>query len=180
MIHARKASLAPLMLALLMAGCSGRSAKEQTAAMYCPTPFTVEDAQSLTRFKPGPGRDPRDIEFQALLTGATTACSIGGGRMEVDLKMRVTASAGPSVLGGITQVPYFVRVIDGTGAVVQGRDFNAGFKLSTANPRGASLEELTLTLYYSKPADLGAYRVAVGLKPTQEELQYNRRGEQSQ
>ena len=175
MIHGRPAFLAPLVLALVVAGCGGRSAKEQAAAMYCPTPYTVQDAQSLTRFKPGPGHDPRDVEFQAVLSGATVACSLGNGRMEVDLKMRVTASAGPSVLPGVLQVPYFVRVIDGSGAVLQGRDFAAGFRLSTANPRGASLEELTLTLYYNKPADLGAYRIAVGLKPTQEELEYNRR-----
>jgi hypothetical protein len=174
MIRSSLAWAPPLLLALALGGC-GRSAKDSIAASYCPTPYTVQDAQTLTRFKPGPGHDPRDIEFQAVLTGATVACSIGAGRMEVNLKMRVTASAGPSVEAGVSQVPYFVRVIDGSGAVIQGRDFNAGFKLSTANPRGASLEDLTLTLYYSKPSDLGAYRVAVGLKPTQAELEYNRR-----
>ena len=40
---------------------------------------------------------------------------------------------------------------------------------------GASIEEISLTLPYDNPSDLGGYRIAVGLKPTQEELQYNRR-----
>ena len=44
--------------ALVLAGC-GSSAKEQQAASYCPQPLTVQDAQSLTRFKEGAGRDPR-------------------------------------------------------------------------------------------------------------------------
>jgi len=177
MIRARHALPAPVLLALIaaVAGCGGRSAREQAAAIYCPNPFTVEDAQNLTRFKPGPGRDPRDIEFEATLAGASAACAIGHGRLDVDLRMRIVANAGPSVGSGLSSVPYFVRVIDGSGAVVQGQDFAATFRLSTAHPRGASLEQLSLTLFYNRPSDLGAYRVAVGLKPTPEELQYNRR-----
>ncbi len=165
---------APLVLALALGAC-GRSNKEQISGNYCPSPFLVEDAQSLTRFKPGAGRDPRDVAFQASVTGTGVECSAGRGKMEVSLKMRITANAGPSIGPGTTSVPYFVRVIEGNGTVAQGQDFNADFKLSTANPRGASIEEITLTLYYNTPSDLGAYRVAVGLKPTQEELQYNRR-----
>lgn len=113
--------------------------------------------------------------FEASLVGAGTACSMGRGKMDVELKMRIAVNAGPSVASGTSSVPYFVRVIDANGAVRQGQDFSADYKLSTASPRGASLEELTLTLPYDNPSDLGGYRIAVGLKPTQEELQYNRR-----
>ena len=59
----------------------------------------------------------------------------------------------------------------------QGQDVIAGFKLSAANPRGQSQEELALTLPYSQVNDLSAYRIAVGLKPTPEELDYNRRSD---
>jgi hypothetical protein len=166
---------APLVLALTLAGCGGKSNREQVAGSYCPSPFLVEDAQSLTRFKPGPGRDPRDIAFQASVTGTGVTCTASKGKMEVNLKVRLAVNAGPSVGPGTTSVPYFVRVIEGNGNVAQGQDFNADFKLSTASPRGASVEEITLTLFYSKPSDLGAYRVAVGLKPTPQELEYNRR-----
>jgi hypothetical protein len=37
------------------------------------------------------------------------------------------------------------------------------------------MEELSLTLPFATNADLGGYRIAVGLKPTPEELQFNRR-----
>ena len=56
-------------------------------------------------------------------------------------------------------------------AVVQGQEFTADFRLTAASPRGSSQEELSLQL----PVDSGGYRIAVGLKPTQDELNYNRR-----
>jgi hypothetical protein len=173
MINIRIVCLSAL-LPLALASCGG-SKKDEAAALYCPPPLTVTDASTLTRFKPGPGRDPRDVMFEASLTGAGTACSLSRGRMDIDLKMRIAVNAGPSVAAGTSSVPYFVRIIDANGSVKEGRDFNADYKLSTANPRGSSLEELTLSLPFDKPTELGGYRIAVGLKPTPEELQYNRR-----
>ena len=66
---------------------------------------------------------------------------------------------------------YLGPAVDESNNVVQSQEFTADFRLSASNPRGSSQEELTLTLPYS-----GAYRIAVGLKPTPEELNYNRRG----
>jgi len=167
--------LSPALLALILAGCGGKSDKEDVATNYCPTPLTVQDASHLTRFKDGPGRDPRDIVFEADIGNASVTCSVAKNQLQVDMVVRVAATAGPSVVQGQTRVPYFVRVISPSGSVVQGQDFNADFKLSQASPRGASQEELTVRLPFSKPSDLGGYRVAVGLKPTQEELDFNRR-----
>ncbi len=166
---------APVALALVLGGCGGSSTPSPT--VYCPAPFTVQDAGRITHFKPGGGRDPRDIEYEASLVGARTQCEMKRGQMNVTLVMRIAVQAGPSVTGAPTQVPYFVRVLTGAGTVAQGQDFIAGFKLSAANPRGQSQEELALTLPYSQVNDLSAYRIAVGLKPTPEELDYNRRSD---
>ena len=172
MINLRSVFL-PAALVLALTSCG--SSRNESAAVFCPQPLTVTDAASLTRFKPGPGRDPRDVMFEASLLGAATACSMSRSKMDVELKMRIAVNAGPSVASGTSSVPYFVRVIDANGSVRQGQDFNADYKLSTGSPRGSSLEELTLTLPFENPNELGGYRIAVGLKPTQEELQFNRR-----
>lgn len=164
---------APVALALVLSACGGKS--EDSATAYCPAPFTVQDAGRLTHFRDGPGRDPRDVEFEAALAGVSATCTLRRNRMDVNLVMRVAATAGPSVVPGQTRVPYFVRVLGSSGQVVQGQDFTADFKLSGANPRGQSQEELTLTLPFNQISELGSYRIAVGLKPSMEELDYNRR-----
>lgn len=174
MIARKFVFLAPVGLCLALVACS-KSGKEEIAANYCPRAFGVQDVDRLTRFKPGPGRDARDIVFEAALGGANTSCELRAKDLEVELKVRVAATAGPAIGPGITSVPYFVRLINAKGTVVQGREFNADFKLSQANPRGASLEDLTLRLPFSDPSDLGGYTIAVGLKPTPQELEYNRR-----
>lgn len=164
----------PVMLALALAlgSCGGGPAPP---SFVCPPPLTVQDAGRITHFREGAGRDPRDIAYEGVLVKAGSACKLTGNAIDVTLVMIVAASAGPSVTPGQTRVPYFVRVIDGSGRVVQGQDFTADFKLSSASPRGESREELSLSLPFGNINDLTGYRIAVGLKPTQEELNYNRR-----
>src|SRR5262249_16559386 len=105
--------------------------------------------------------------------GSGTKCSVTRSRVDVTLIMRISANAGPAAGAGRTSVPYFVRVLDSGNNVVQSQEFTADFRLTPANPRASSQEELTITL----PGD-GGFRIAVGLKPTLEELNYNRRGRQ--
>ena len=170
MIHGKFVIFAPALLALALAACGGGTPE---VVYSCPTPFTVQDAGRLTHFKDGPGRDPRDIAYEASIVGAATKCSLSRNRVDVTLFLRLSVSAGPSASAGRTSVPYFVRVLDSANNVVQSQEFNADFRLTSGNPRGSSQEELTLTL----PID-GGFRIAVGLKPTPEELNYNRRGVQ--
>ena len=170
MTHGKFVVFSPALLALTLAACGGGT-PEVTYA--CPQPFTVQDAGRLTHFGDGPGRDPRDIAYEASIIGAGTKCSLSRNRLDVTLYLRVSVSAGPSVSAGRTSVPYFVRVLDSGNNVVQSQEFNADFRLTSGNPRGSSQEELTLSV----PVD-GGYRIAVGLKPTMDELNYNRRGRQ--
>jgi len=159
---------------LALAGC-GSSSRDREAASICPQPLTVQDAQRITRFKEGAGRDPRDVVFEAALVGASTKCQMGRNKLEVDVVIRIAVDAGPSVGVGVTRVPFFVRVLDPSGAVVQGSDQLADYKISAASPRGVSQEEMAVALPFSSISDLGGYRIAVGLKPSPQELDYNRR-----
>jgi hypothetical protein len=175
MIAHRFVSLASLALALALAGCGGKSEKEVAAASYCPTPLAVQDAQRLTRFKQGGGRDPRDVAFEAALVETNAACSISRQTMDVSVYMQIAVNAGPSVGSGMTRVPFFVRVLNANGSVVVGRDEFADYKLSAASPRGISREELGIKIPFNSVSELASYRIAVGLLPTPDELEFNRR-----
>ena len=170
MTHGKFVVFAPALLALTLAACGGGTPE---VVYSCPQPFTVTDAERLTHFKEGAGRDPRDIAYEASIVGSGTKCELSRNRVDVTLFMRISVSAGPSASAGRTSVPYFVRVLDSNNNVVQSQDFSADFRLTTGNPRGSSQEELTFVV----PVD-GGFRIAVGLKPTPEELNYNRRGRQ--
>jgi hypothetical protein len=171
---AKFAVLAPAAAALVLAlGSCGPSTPPPSVS--CPPPLTVQDAGRITHFKDGPGRDPRDIAYEAALVNSASSCRLGGGVLDVTVVMIVAVSAGPAVTPGQTRVPYFVRVLDGSGRVLQGQDFTADFRLSSSSPRGESREELALTLPVGEGKNLTGYRIAVGLKPTPEELNYNRR-----
>lgn len=161
------------LLAFALSGCGGGS--PPPPSMVCPPPLTVQDASRITHFKDGAGRDPRDIAYEAVLMNSGSVCQLGAKTLDVTVVMVVAVSAGPAVTPGQTRVPYFVRVLDGNGTVLQGQDFTADFKLSSGSPRGESREELALTIPFNEIKDLTGYRIAVGLKPTPEELNYNRR-----
>jgi hypothetical protein len=175
MIAKRFALLAPVALALAGCGGGGGSNKEAAAAAYCPTPLTVQGADKLTRFTAGGGRDPRNVAFEAVVVQTAAACSISRNVLDVSVFVQIAVNAGPSVGPGTTRVPFFVRVLDSSGTVVIGRDEFADYKLSAASPRAMSREELGVKIPFSQIADAGGYRIAVGLKPTPEELEFNRR-----
>ena len=174
MTYRKFAFIAPVALALSLGACGG-GGEDDTASVYCPPPLRVQDAERLTHFKPGAGRDPRDVAFEAQLLATGTKCELSRRQLDVTLTMRISVTAGPSVDQGVTRVPYFVRVVSASGGVVQGQDFTADFRLASGSPRGTSQEELVLRLPYNQLTDLGGYRIAVGLKPSQDELNYNRR-----
>ena len=172
----RRSLVAAVALPLALGACGGgKSTMDDVTSAYCPQPMTVADAQRLVRFRDGSGRDPRDIVFEATIAPGGVGCTRRANEMEIEMDVRIVVTAGPAVGAGAVSVPYFVRVLHAGGQVVQGQDFIADFKLTPANPRAGSKEELTLRLPFQQLPDVAAYRIAIGLKPTQQELQYNRR-----
>ncbi|MCW5745933.1 MAG: hypothetical protein KIT36_07020 [Alphaproteobacteria bacterium] len=171
--------LPPLALGLIavgLAGCGRSAAEISELRASCPQAMRVQDAASLTRFRPGTGRDRTDVLFQADLGNIDVACGLHRNRVDVDLTIEIVVAEGPALRERAANVGYFVRLIDPSGRVVQGRNFAADYKFAGNRTRAGSSEQLTLTIPLAEGQYGGGYTVAVGLLPTPEELEYNRRG----
>jgi hypothetical protein len=160
---------------LVLAACSS-SAEKARQQGFCPKGFTVGDAAGMTRFKPGPGRDPTDIQFRAEVVKVETLCEFDKNGMDLDLETRVTigVAEGPSIQNRQASVGYFVALLDGNRKVVARQEFAADFKFEGNRNRLASLEELSERVPGVTSRDAAQYQVVVGLLVTPDELNYNR------
>jgi hypothetical protein len=163
-------------LVVSLAGC-GRSSEERSELLAgCPQALRVQDAATLNRFRPGAGKDRTDVMFQAELGKVDVACALRKGRVDVDLTMEILVTEGPALTDRAANVGYFVRIMDPAGTIVQGRNFAADYRFSGNRTRQGSAEQIALNIPLAQGVAGGAYTIAVGLLPTPEELEFNRRG----
>lgn len=163
-------------LAAGLSACGPSTQEVSDLRLACPQAMRVQDAASLTRFRPGSGRDRTDVMFQADLGKVDIACDPRRGQVYVELTLEITVNEGPALTDRVANVGYFVRLMDPAGTIVQGRNFAADYRFSGNRTRQGSSEQLTLNVPLREGQQGGAYTVAVGLLPTPEELEYNRRG----
>jgi len=159
-----------------LAGCSS-SAEKRELAQQCPNAYRVQEATSLVRFKPGPGRDPIDVVFRAELGTLDVTCTFNARRqyVDVDLKVQLLVAQGP--VSGIDRAnfEYAVGVIGPTGTPLQRQRFGTDVAFSANRGRGTVTDEVTIRLPFTSQIDPAAYRIAIGIVLTAEELDYNRR-----
>jgi hypothetical protein len=168
--------VAPGIVMSVLAGCGPSTQEISNLRASCPQAMRVQDAASLTRFKPGSGRDRTDVLFQAELGKVDVACDPRKNQVYVELTMDIVVSQGPALTDRTANVGYFVRLMDPGGNIVQGRNFAADYKFAGNRTREGSSEQLSLNIPLAEGQSGGAYTIAVGLLPTHEELEYNRTG----
>jgi len=169
--------LAPLAVAaLLVAGLGACTSNAEKARQqgFCPKGFTVGDAASLTRFKPGPGRDPTDVQFRAEVVKVESACDFDKNGANVDTKVTIAVLEGPSVQNRTVSLGYFVAVLDPNKRVVARQEFTSEFTFAGNRNRMVGLEELSEHVPGLTTKDAANYQIVVGLLVTQDELNYNR------
>ena len=166
-------ALAIVATALLLAGCSSK-ADEARAAVSCPKAYIVGDASQMTRFKPGPGRDPTDVQFRADVMQATNTCKFSRDSAVIDTNVTLAIQEGPAAENRRASFNYFVALIGPDNRILARQEFTADYRFEGNRTRLAGVEELTQRASF--PPEQGpGYRVAVGLALTPEELDYNRR-----
>lgn len=81
----------------------------------CPKVRMLKDADKITQYRPGPGRDITDIMFEADMVGFKGDCEYIGDagkytNVVVTLKVGFKVARGPSVSGDTAKVPYFLAI----------------------------------------------------------------------
>ena len=171
---------AALALGAVLAACGPSTTARVTAAQLCPKVLRVQDAATLTRFRPGRGRDATDTLVQASLSDITVACSTGRDRVEADIVFEIRVAEGPALARAVPDrkvaLEYFVAIIDPQRQILVRRTFNADFQFTGNRTKLQSKEELTQRIPLATPNSGGGYQIAVGFVMTPDEVEFNRRG----
>jgi hypothetical protein len=101
-----------LILALLAPALGGCSLFQHVDKPTCPRLSIPADADRLTRFRPGPGRDLTDVRFQVRIASYDGSCIYDKDtrKMTVSVRVGFTALLGPAATGRNATIEYFVAV----------------------------------------------------------------------
>lgn len=157
-----------------LSGCSS-AAQDAQAQRFCPPGVTVTDAATLTRFKPGAGRDPTDVQFQAELGKIETVCKFASkGGVSIDMRVAIAVGEGPAAQNRTAQLSYFVAIIAPGRQVLARKEFAADYTFTGNRNRLVGLEELTQEIPGITDIQAQGYQIAVGFVLSPDELNYNR------
>lgn len=171
----RASPLAALALIVGAVGGCSSSAQDAQQQRFCPPGVIVTDAANLTRFKPGAGRDPTDVQFQAEIGKVETKCSFARrGGVSVEMRVAIGVAEGPAAQNRTAQLTYFVAIIAPGRQVVARKEFPADYQFAGNRNRVVGLEELTQEIPEITDVQAQGYQIAVGFVLSPDELAYNR------
>ncbi len=160
--------------ASLLAGCSSK------APPPCPSVFVLGDADKLTQFKPGAGRDITDVDFTAEFQGYKGECGYDAGEgSKLTFYVSFSVARGPANTTRKANFQYFVAV----PYFYPNPAAKAIFPVTVEFPEGNSYvrhddQPVSLTIPVAPGDDLHKYEVYIGFQETQEQLDYNRESKQ--
>jgi hypothetical protein len=141
----------------------------------CPKVFLTEDTAHITAFRPGPGRDITDIDFQADLTGYTGSCVYDEKKLTVDLNVAFDVTRGPANATRKVAFNYFVAIPKVYPSAAGKRVFDVGFAFQPNQSRARFGDEIEVDVPLAKATDGPSYEIYLGFQLTPEQLDYNRK-----
>jgi hypothetical protein len=158
-----------LALALAVAGC-GSSERMPP----CPKIFLSSDISTLTRFRPGGGRDLTDVEFQAELLGYSGSCKYEKNKLTITINVGFGVSRGPAA-GRDARFEYFVAIPKLYPAKAAKQDFDVAYPFPQGQARGEFKDEVEIDIPLAERNTGPSNEIYIGLQLTAEELEYNRK-----
>lgn len=171
-------SLVPVLCTLGLAACAGSPER----APACPRAAVLNDAATLTRFAPGGGRDPLDIDFDVEIADLASGCQFEKkgktfDRLVVAIAPVLITTRGPANASRKAEYGYFVSLIDPDGNIISRQSFPVTVPFS-GNQRQLTQRDddppVTVDIPLTRVEDAVNYEILLGLQLTEDELQYNR------
>ena len=161
------------MLCLGLTGCAALFGDDIQPP--CPRAVVLADAQSMTAFRPGPGRDLTDVLYEGAIVAVAGSCGYGdAGRVDVDVDVRLDLAIGPAAKDQEGHWQYFIVVADPERKLVAKRVFPVDLKFEQAVFRTTIIEEVSTQIAHAPWPDASEFRIFVGFQLTREQLDYLR------
>jgi hypothetical protein len=164
--------------ALGVVACAGSSDRPPA----CPRAAVLNDAATMTRFAPGGGRDPLDIDFDVEIADLASGCQFekkgkNFDRLVVAVAPVFVTTRGPANASRKVEYVYFVSLIGPDGDILSRQSFPVAVAFS-GNQRQLTQRDddppVTIDIPLTRAEDAVNYEVLLGLQLTEDELQYNR------
>jgi len=161
---------------ILLAGCG---LFDRSVPPPCPRVSILGDAAQMVVFRPGPGRDLTDVEYEGEISNVQPKCEYIKKNTVIDMTvtLELIATRGPAAATGKPgHLPFFVSVIErGTSRILGKATFDSALEFLPGKRRAGSSEEIAQTIPLG-PGKTGVdYEILVGFQLTEEQLQYNRK-----
>lgn len=159
-----------------LSACGSLNFLDDTPLPPCPQVRLLGDANKLTQFRQGPGRDPTDVAFEVEIVGIDGVCEFKDTNTTVTVTttIGIAATRGPASQGDVaTNAAYFVAVVDNTGQVLAKEVFDSRLDLPAGRRRTGVAEETAqrIPLGTRKTSEV---EILVGLQLNEDQLRFNR------
>jgi hypothetical protein len=143
----------------------------------CPRVAVLPNADRMTIFREGPGRDLTDVTFEGVIKPVKGECEYDGDyqSVEVDLILRIGAIKGPAADSQQQNFKFFVAIADKTKKILNKKIFDSSVSIAEGQRRGIAEEELSQVIPIPSGRFGPEYTIIVGFQLSESQLKYNQK-----
>jgi hypothetical protein len=161
--------------AVLLSGCS--VLQKDKSLPPCPPVYILGDAATITKYRPGPGRDLTDVEVQGEIVGWSGNCSYDAKGANITMQVAIEAKRGPANATRKAELSYFVAV----PYYFPNPEAKGVFPLAVEFPEGQNTvrvtdDVVTLQIPVKNKEVIDKFEIYLGFQTSPEELEQNRKG----
>jgi len=167
---------APVVVAALAAGLAGCDmfTPRETPTTLCPRGLILNDAQELTQFREGIGRDLTDVVSTVRVADVTLGCKYDTAGMSVEMQVAIAAERGPADRAGFAEAEYFVALVDGKRQIRAREVYRLRFEFVDNRNRIGRIELLDPFVPQADATTGPDWQIWVGLQLTPQQVEDNK------